>query len=50
MKSVFVNASEGTFGYHVVHMGWRSNVPTCVNLLSPQKMRMWLLIVQQVHK
>ncbi len=30
MKSVFVNASEGTCDYHVVHMGWgyftRSNV------------------------
>jgi hypothetical protein len=26
MKSVFVNASEGTCGYHVVHMGWRTNV------------------------
>jgi hypothetical protein len=50
MKTVFVNASEGTCGYHVVHMGWRMNVPTCVNVLSPQKLRMWLLIVQQVHK
>ncbi len=35
MKSVLVNASEGTCGYHVVHMGWRSNVPSCVNVLSP---------------
>ncbi len=50
MKSVFVNASEGTCGYHVVHMGLKSNVPNCVNLLSPQKLRMWLLIVQHVHK
>ncbi len=50
MKSVFVNASEGTCGYQIVHMGWRTNVPTCVNLLSPQKLRMWLFIVQQVHK
>jgi hypothetical protein len=49
MKSVFVNASEGTCGYHVVHMGWRSNVPSCVNVLSPQKFRMWLFIVQQIH-
>ncbi len=39
MKSVFVNASEGTCGYHVVHMGWRSNVPSCENILSPQKLR-----------
>ncbi len=36
MKTVFVNASKGTCGYHVVHMGWRTNVPTCVNVLSPQ--------------
>ncbi len=50
MKSVFVNTSEGTCGYHVVHMGWRTHVPTCVNILSPQKLRMWLFIVQQVHK
>jgi hypothetical protein len=45
-----VNASEGTCGYHDVHMGWRTNVPTCVNVLSPQKLRMWSFIVQQVHK
>ncbi len=50
MKSVFVNASEGTCGYHVVHMGWKSNRPNCVNVLSPQKLRMWSLIVQHVHK
>jgi hypothetical protein len=50
MKSVFVNASEGTCGFHVVHMGWRTNIPTCVNVLSHQKLRMWLSIVQQVHK
>jgi hypothetical protein len=50
MKSVFVNASEETCGFHVVHMGWRTNIPTCVNLISPQKLRMWSSIVQQVHK
>ncbi len=50
MKSVFVNASEGTCGFHVVNMGWRTNVPTGVNVLSPQKLRMWLAIFQQVHK
>ncbi len=50
MKSVFVNASEGTCGFHVVHMGWRTNVPTGDNVLSPQKLRMWSFIVQQVHK
>ncbi len=50
MKSVFVNASEGTCGYHVVHMGWKTNVTNCVNLLSPQKLRMWSFIVQHVHK
>ncbi len=50
MKSVFVNVSEGTCEFHVVHMGWRTNVPTGVNVLSPQKLRMLLSIVQQVHK
>jgi hypothetical protein len=50
MKSVFVNASEGTCGFHVVHMSWRTNVPTCVNILFSQKLRMWSFIVQQVHK
>jgi hypothetical protein len=50
MKSVFVNASEGTCGFHVVNMGWRTNVPIGVNVLSPQKLRMWSSIAQQVHK
>ncbi len=50
MKTAFVNVSEGLGGYHVVHMGWRTNVPTCVNVLSPHKLRMWSFIVQQVHK
>ncbi len=50
MKSVLVNASEGTCGFHVVNMGWRTNVPTGVYVLSPQKLRMWSPIVQQVHK
>ncbi len=50
MKSVFLNASEGTCGFHVINMGWRTNVPTGVNELSPQKLRMWSSIVQQVHK
>ena len=49
MKSVFVNASEGTCGFHVVHMGWRTNVPTGVNVIS-QRLRMSSSIVQQVHK
>jgi hypothetical protein len=35
MKSVFVNASEGTWGFYVVHMGWMTNAPTGVNVLSP---------------
>ncbi len=50
MKSVFMNASEGTCGYHVVNMGWRTNVPTGVNVLSPIKLRMWSSIVQQIHR
>jgi hypothetical protein len=50
MKSVFVNASEGTCEFHVVNMAWRTNVPTCDNVLSSRKLRMWSSIVQQVHK
>jgi hypothetical protein len=50
MKSVFLNASEGTCGFHVINMSWRTNVPTGVNVLSPPKLRMRSSIVQQVHK
>jgi hypothetical protein len=50
MKTVFLNASEGTCGYHVVNMGWKANVPKGVNVLSPKKLRMWSSIVQQVQK
>jgi hypothetical protein len=50
MKSVFVNAFEGTYRFHILNMGWNTNVPTGVNVLSPQKLRMWSSIVQQVHK
>jgi hypothetical protein len=49
MNSVFVNASEGTCGFHVVHMGWRTNIPTGHNVLSSQRFRMWSSIVQQIH-
>ncbi len=49
MKSVFANASEGTCGFHVVNMGWRTNIPTGANVLLPQKLRMWSSIVQQIH-
>ena len=27
-KTIFENASEGTCGFHVVHMGWKKNVPS----------------------
>ncbi len=50
MKTVFVNTCEGTCGYHVVHMGLRTNVPSCGNILSPAKFRIWSIIVQQVHR
>ncbi len=50
MKSVFLDASERTCGFHVVNMGWRTNVPTDISILSPQRLRMWSSIVQQVHK
>jgi hypothetical protein len=49
MKTVFVNTCEGTCGYHVVHMGWRTNAPSCVNILSPSKFRIWSIIVKQVQ-
>jgi hypothetical protein len=33
MKTVFVNASGGTCGFHVVNMGWKNMFPLLVFLL-----------------
>jgi hypothetical protein len=49
MNKIFVNATEGTCGYHVVHMGWKKNVPSCHNVLTQSKMSKWLSVVRQIH-
>jgi hypothetical protein len=49
MNKIFVNATEGTCGFHVIHIGWMKNVPSCRNLLTPSKMNEWLSIVHQIH-
>ncbi len=49
MNKIFVNATEGTCGFHVVHMGWKKNVPSCCNLLTPSKMNKWPSVVCQIH-
>ena len=47
----FVNAKEGTCGFHVVHMGWKKNVPSCTNIsLSPTKINQWSIIVSTIHQ
>ena len=50
MTNTFVNASEGTCGYHVVHQGWRKNVPSCTNIFPPTQLKKWSYIVHQIHK
>jgi hypothetical protein len=50
MKKHFINATEGTCGFHVMHMGWKKNVPTCTNLLSPTNMTKWTRIVSHIHE
>ncbi len=48
MNKIFVNATEGTYGFHVVHKGWKKNIPYCCNLLTPSKMNKWLSVVHQI--
>ena len=48
-KTVFVNASEGTCGFHVVHMGWKKNVPP-VNVVCTQKIKKWTYIIRKIHR
>jgi hypothetical protein len=49
MKNIFINASEGTCGFHVVNMGWRKHVPTCTGIFTPLQLKMWSSIVFQIH-
>jgi hypothetical protein len=49
MTNIFVNASEGTCGYHLVNMGWKNNIPTCINIFTPSKLKRWSVIVHQIH-
>ena len=48
-KTVFVNASEGTCGFHVVNMGWKKHVPP-VNVVCTQKIKKWTCIVGKIHR
>ena len=50
MSSHFVNATEGTCGYHLVNMGWRRHVPHCANILSPSNLEKWHLVVTKIQK
>jgi hypothetical protein len=49
MKNIFVNATEGTSGYHLVHMGWKCNIPNCVNLIHMPRLKAWSCIVCQIQ-
>ena len=49
MRNIFVNASEGTCGYHLVNMGWKRNIPNCVNLLHTSQLNAWSSIVRQIQ-
>ena len=49
MNKIFVNATEGTCGFHVVHMGWKKNVPSCRNVLTQSNMNKWSSVVRQIH-
>ena len=46
---VFVNATEGTCGFHVVNMGWKKNVPSCHQILTPSQLKKWTLVKRQIH-
>jgi hypothetical protein len=49
MRNIFVNASEGTCGYHLVNMGWKHTIPNCVNLLHPSQLKAWSCIVRLIQ-
>ncbi len=48
MVNVFVNAHEGTCGFHVVNMGWKKHVPNA-NVITTRNRRKWVSVVQKVH-
>ena len=48
-KTIFVNASERTCGFHVVHMGWLKNVPPD-NVVCNQKIKKLTCIVRMIHR
>ena len=49
IKFVFVNATEGTCGFHVVNMGWKKNVPSCHQILTPSQLKKWSLVKRQIQ-
>jgi hypothetical protein len=46
---VFVNATEGTCGFHVVNMGWKKNLPSCHQILTPNQLKKWSLVKRQIQ-
>ena len=50
MKRHFVNATEGTCGYHIVNIGWKKHVPNCTGVLTPVQLRKWSNIVHNIHR
>ncbi len=50
MKKHFVNATERTFGYHIVNMGWRKNVPNCTGVFNTSQLKKWSTVVHNIHK
>jgi hypothetical protein len=49
MSRIFVIATEGTCGFHVITMSWKKNVPSCHHQLSPTKIKKWSSVVHQIH-
>ena len=48
MVNVFVNAKEGTCGFHVVNMGWKKYVPNA-NIITNRNRDKWVSAVRKVH-
>ena len=47
MTNVFVNAVEGTSGFHVVNMGWKKHVPPIG--ISHCNLKKWTVAVTKIH-
>jgi len=47
MTNVFVNAVEGTSGFHVVNMGWKKHVPPIG--ISHCNLKKWTVVVTKIH-